>query len=73
MPSCIIGGAVTGGLVGLMNMTLAAPHGGVFVLLIPNAINKPLLYLVAIAVGSVITGVMYAVMKPKMATIAQPV
>lgn len=73
LPSCIIGGAVTGGLVGLMNMTLAAPHGGVFVLLIPNAINKPLLYLVAIAVGSVITGVMYAVMKPKMATIAQPV
>ncbi len=65
LPSCIVGGAVAGGLVGLFNMTLAAPHGGVFVLLIPNAINKPLLYLVAVAVGSVVTGVMYAVLKPK--------
>ncbi len=65
LPSCIIGGAVAGGLVGLFGMTLAAPHGGVFVLLIPNAINKPLLYLVAVAVGSIITGVMYAMLKPK--------
>lgn len=65
LPACILGGAVTGGLVGLFNMTLAAPHGGIFVLLIPNAINKPLLYLLAIAVGSVLTGVLYAVLKPK--------
>ncbi|WP_040625104.1 fructose-specific PTS transporter subunit EIIC [Moraxella macacae] len=66
LPSCIIGGALTGGLVGLMNMTLAAPHGGVFVLLIPNAINQPLMYLVAIAVGSVVTGGLYALLKPKL-------
>lgn len=65
LPACIIGGAVAGGLVGLFKITLAAPHGGVFVLLIPNAINQPLLYLVAIGVGSLLTGVMYAVIKPK--------
>lgn len=65
LPSCIIGGAVAGGLVGFMNLTLAAPHGGVFVLLIPNAINQPFLYLVAIGVGSLLTGAMYAVIKPQ--------
>ncbi len=63
IPSCILGGAITGGLVGLFHTTVAAPHGGIFVLLIPNAINKPLMYLVAIAVGSVITGLLYAVLR----------
>lgn len=65
LPACIIGGAVTGGLVGAFGATLAAPHGGVFVLLIPNAINQPLLYLLAIGVGSVLTAVVYGVLKPK--------
>ncbi|MFW2176623.1 MULTISPECIES: fructose-specific PTS transporter subunit EIIC [unclassified Moraxella] len=66
IPSCVIGGGLTGALVGLFHITLAAPHGGVFVLLIPNAINAPLLYLLAIAIGSVVTGVTYAVLKPKL-------
>lgn len=66
LPACIIGGASAGGLVGLLGATLAAPHGGIFVLLIPNAINKPLLYLLAVVIGSLITGVMYALIKPKL-------
>lgn len=65
IPSCAAGGAVTGALVGLFHTTVAAPHGGIFVLLIPNAINKPLMYLVAIAIGSLVTGAMYALLKPK--------
>lgn len=65
LPSCIIGGAITGGLVGLFGATVASPHGGVFVLFIPNAINKPMLYLVAIFVGSMITGLLYALTKPR--------
>ncbi|RMP39637.1 Phosphotransferase system, fructose-specific IIBC component [Pseudomonas amygdali pv. lachrymans] len=40
-----------------------APHGGLFVMLIPNAINHALLYLLAIIVGSVLTGVVYALIK----------
>lgn len=63
IPSCIAGGALTGGLVALFNCELVAPHGGVFVLLIPNAINHTMLYLLAIAAGSILTGVMYAVLK----------
>lgn len=68
IPSCVAGGAVTGALVGLFHTTVAAPHGGIFVLLIPNAINKPLMYVLAIAIGSLVTGVVYALLKPKLIT-----
>ncbi|MNY83613.1 PTS system fructose-specific EIIABC component [compost metagenome] len=42
---------------------LMAPHGGLFVLLIPNAINHALLYLLAIVAGSLLTAVVYALVK----------
>jgi PTS system fructose-specific IIC component len=42
---------------------LMAPHGGLFVLLIPNAINYAALYLLAIVAGSLLTGVVYALIK----------
>ena len=40
-----------------------APHGGVFVLLIPNAITPVLWYLLAIVAGSLVTGLGYAAIK----------
>lgn len=43
---------------------LMAPHGGLFVLLIPNAINHVLPYLLAIVAGSLLTAVLYALLKP---------
>nr|WP_019366293.1 PTS fructose-like transporter subunit IIB [Pseudomonas luteola] len=63
IPASIAGGALTGALVMLFNCKLMAPHGGLFVLLIPNAINHAWLYLAAIAAGSILTGVVYAVIK----------
>jgi PTS system fructose-specific IIC component len=63
IPASIVGGALTGALSMLFGCKLMAPHGGLFVLLIPNAINHALLYLLAIIVGSVVTGVLYAVLK----------
>ena len=42
---------------------LVAPHGGLFVLFIPNAISHVWLYIVAIAAGSLLTGVSYAMLK----------
>lgn len=65
IPCCIAGGVLTGALVALFNITLVAPHGGVFVLLIPGAVNHALMYLVAIGAGSLLTGVAYALVKPK--------
>ncbi|MCK0767594.1 PTS fructose transporter subunit IIBC [Chromohalobacter canadensis] len=64
LPVCIIGGAVTGALSMYFGIQLMAPHGGLFVLLIPHAVNLALLYLLSIAVGAVIAGVTYAVIKP---------
>lgn len=63
IPASILGGALTGALSMLFGCKLMAPHGGLFVMLIPNAINHALLYLLAIVIGSVVTGVVYAVLK----------
>ncbi|WP_312441595.1 MULTISPECIES: PTS fructose-like transporter subunit IIB [Stutzerimonas] len=63
IPASIAGGALTGALSMAFGAKLLAPHGGLFVLLIPNAINHALLYLAAILAGSLVTGVIYAVIK----------
>ncbi|OEE62239.1 PTS fructose transporter subunit IIBC [Enterovibrio norvegicus FF-33] len=63
IPACMAGGALTGALSMLVGAKLMAPHGGIFVLFIPNAITPVLLYLGAIAAGTVVTGVLYAVLK----------
>jgi len=52
IPSCMLGSALTGGLVMLFGSTLRAPHGGIWV---TPLISGPLLYLFAIAIGTVIT------------------
>jgi PTS system fructose-specific IIC component len=63
IPASIAGGALTGALSMYFGCKLMAPHGGLFVLLIPNAINHALLYLLAIVAGSLLTGVSYALLK----------
>ena len=56
LPSCILGGAVTGALSMLCGV-VGAPHGELLVLLIPNAISSIGLYLLSIITGTVITGI----------------
>ncbi|QQZ42939.1 PTS fructose-like transporter subunit IIB [Pseudomonas sp. SK3(2021)] len=68
IPASIAGGALTGALSMYFGCKLMAPHGGLFVMLIPNAINHALLYLLAIVAGSVLTAVVYAVVKRPEAT-----
>ncbi|HEX5752021.1 MAG TPA: PTS fructose-like transporter subunit IIB [Archangium sp.] len=63
IPVSMIGGALTGAMSMYFGVQLMAPHGGLFVLLIPNAVNHVLLYLLSIAVGSLAVGVGYAVIK----------
>ncbi|MFN3771247.1 MAG: fructose-specific PTS transporter subunit EIIC [Ectopseudomonas guguanensis] len=63
IPASIAGGALAGALSMYFGCKLAAPHGGLFVLLIPNGINHALLYLLAIVAGSLVTGVLYALIK----------
>ena len=51
LPACIIGSAIAGGLSMAFGCTLRAPHGGMFVL---PTIGNPLMYLAAVAAGSVV-------------------
>jgi PTS system fructose-specific IIC component len=63
LPCCIIGGAITGALSMAVGAKLMAPHGGLFVLLIPGAITPVLGYLLSIIAGTVVAGVAYAFLK----------
>lgn len=60
--SSVLGGATAGAISMSLGITLQAPHGGLFVV---PFVSEPLMYLAAIAIGSVVTGVIYAVIKPK--------
>lgn len=55
LPATMLGSAVTGALSMLFGCTLNAPHGGIFAVIIPGVVNKPLLYIVAILAGMVVT------------------
>ncbi|KHS86615.1 PTS fructose transporter subunit IIBC [Pectobacterium carotovorum] len=63
LPCCIIGGALTGALSMAVGAKLMAPHGGLFVLLIPGAITPVIGYLLAIIAGTAVAGVLYALLK----------
>lgn len=58
--SCIVGSALAGALTEAFGITLPAPHGGIFVI---PLVNNPLLYLVAILIGSVVTAIMLGIWK----------
>lgn len=62
IPSFMVGSAVAGGLVGLTGIKLLAPHGGIFVIALTSS---PLLYLLFIAIGAVISGVIFGLLKRK--------
>lgn len=61
--SSVIGGATAGAISAGLGITLNAPHGGLFVI---PFVSQPLMYLLAIAVGSLVTGVIYGLIKPKL-------
>jgi len=71
LPCCIIGGALTGAISMAVGAKLMAPHGGLFVLLIPGAITPVVGYLMAIIAGTVVAGLSYAVLKRPEAELAK--
>ena len=60
LPAFVVGSAVTGALSMIFNCTLMAPHGGIFVI---ATIGHPLLYLLAIAVGTIVSTLIMAKLK----------
>lgn len=66
IPSIMTGSAVTGALSMLFGVGLKAPHGGIFVLPIPNVVTNLGFYALAITAGTVVTAFMLRILKPKL-------
>lgn len=60
LPACIIGSGAAGALSMLFNCTLMAPHGGIFVF---PVVGNPLMYVVALIAGTLISTVLLGVLK----------
>ncbi len=60
IPSCIVGSAAAGGISMAFGCTLMAPHGGIFVF---PVVGNWGWYLLALAIGSVVAGVMMSLLK----------
>lgn len=63
IPSTMVGAAVAGALSMVFKAGLAVPHGGIFVLLIPNAVTNVGLYALSIVVGTIVTALMISMLK----------
>jgi PTS system fructose-specific IIC component len=65
IPACIVGSVVAGGLSMLFGCQLRVPHGGIFVLFIPNVVTNLALYLLAILIGTLVTtGALFILKRP---------
>jgi fructose PTS system EIIBC or EIIC component len=65
IPCTMIGSAVAGAISMVFKCGLLAPHGGMFVLAVPNAIQHLGIYIIAILAGTIIsTAALYLVKKP---------
>jgi len=65
IPSIMAGSAVTGALSMIFGSKLAVPHGGIWVLFIPNVVSNLLGYVIAIVVGTVLTAIILSAVKKK--------
>ncbi|PJL11193.1 PTS fructose transporter subunit EIIBC [Stenotrophomonas maltophilia] len=63
IPALILGSAVAGAISMAAGVELKVPHGGVFVLPIPNAVTHLGIYLVALLAGVAVTAVALRVLK----------
>jgi PTS system fructose-specific IIC component len=63
IPSLMVGSAAAGALSMAVGAELKVPHGGIFVLPIPNAVTHLGVYTLALVVGTVITTLMLRILK----------
>lgn len=62
LPACIAGSAAAGAISMAFNCTLMAPHGGIFVF---PVVGNPVMYLVALVAGTLISAVLLGVLKKR--------
>lgn len=71
IPASVAGAAFTGALVMLFDISLRAPHGGVFVMgLVDGGVVKILLYAAAIIAGAIVTAIVAGLLKKKVVAAA---
>lgn len=63
IPSLMLGSATAAGISMSVGVTSMAPHGGIWVMLIPNVINNLPMYLLAIVAGTVVTALSVGFLK----------
>ncbi len=63
IPSTMVGAAVAGALSMIFKSAIVAPHGGIFILLIPHAVTNLGGYIIAIVAGTIVTGIMVSILK----------
>lgn len=63
IPAFVAGAALTGALSMVMGIKLMAPHGGVFVLLIPGAVSNVGAYALTIVAGAVVSALIMGLLK----------
>ena len=71
IPCIMLGSAVTGALSMMFGSTLMVPHGGIFVLFIPNAVTHLVFYAVAIIIGMLVTTTALFVLKKPVKGVAK--
>jgi PTS system fructose-specific IIC component len=65
IPSIMVGSAITGALSMLFGAQLHVPHGGVWVLFLPNIVDNLALYILSIVIGTVVTaGMLFLLKRP---------
>ncbi|GMA77612.1 hypothetical protein GCM10025880_40290 [Methylorubrum aminovorans] len=67
IPSMVAGSAIAGAIALTSGVTLKVPHGGLFVLPIPNAVTNVTGALIALAAGTLVTGLLVGLLKKRAA------
>ena len=62
IPASVVGSAIAGALVGLFQIKIPAPHGGILVMALSNNF---FLYLLAILIGSIVSAVILGMLRKK--------
>lgn len=70
LPSCVIGSAIAGAIVGCFGVSAPAPHGGIFILPAMGSLNQALLFVGAVLIGAIVGGLIFGTIKKKTEEIA---
>lgn len=63
--SSVIGSAIAGGLTQAFEVKSPAPHGGIFILPAMESVDKALFFVLSVAVGSLVSAIIYGLWKQK--------